>query len=310
MSWKIFAHGDSDGICSGAILKKALGGKVWFTNPVGLLGDLGDVRNQNVAITDIAITNAHKDKIVEEMKRISKNNKLIYVDHHPYPGDLDIPGEVHHETDKSSSEIAYFSMKDELPREFVKVTLYGAIGDYADNTEWALNEMERWDKRVIYFQSGMLSEALGEARGKYDLKRIWVNKFCNGKEPSEIDKLVELALREAKYDKELYYDIEEGVEEIGDVSYAVIDIGSLSKGAHFAMGITDNKVGVCGIEDKEDVDMSIRTRRETDINLNDAVSKAAENVGGVGGGHESAAGASVPKNKFENFVENLDKLIS
>ncbi len=45
------------------------------------------------------------------------------------------------------------------------------------------------------------------------------------------------------------------------------------------------------------------------LNLADAISKAAEKVGGVGGGHNVAAGATIPPEAKEEFLELMDALV-
>jgi len=48
---------------------------------------------------------------------------------------------------------------------------------------------------------------------------------------------------------------------------------------------------------------------ERRLNLAKAMSEAARSVGGVGGGHDVAAGATIPDGTEEDFLINLDKLI-
>jgi len=57
----ILTHGDSDGICSGAIAKSAYpGASVYFTNPVNLLDKLNEIRDvKTLIICDIAINERH-----------------------------------------------------------------------------------------------------------------------------------------------------------------------------------------------------------------------------------------------------------
>jgi len=72
---------------------------------------------------------------------------------------------------------------------------------------------------------------------------------------------------------------------------------------------------VFGFADAEDgvkISARISDNLAKSINLKDIVSKAAEYVGGVGGGHSRAAGATIPKGKeemFINAVENIVKIL-
>ncbi len=45
------------------------------------------------------------------------------------------------------------------------------------------------------------------------------------------------------------------------------------------------------------------------LNLSDAIRRAAESVGGVGGGHSIAAGATIDSGKEEQFIDRLDEFI-
>jgi len=309
MSWAIIVHGDTDGLCAGTLLARAFGGEVWFSRPVSLLHDLSNFDGKDVVIADIAVPYHERYTLAKELERIASRNRLIYIDHHPIPEGIEIPGEVIHDLNRSSSELAYSLVKDMIPREFVKIALYGAIADYSDETPWVVEELEHWDKRIIYFQSGMLSQGMGEAQHRYEFKRNLIKEFLRGREPSEIDELVRLALEESLHDKDLYNDIKRMVKVEKRVAYAIIERGSLSKGAHFALGMTNSTIGICGKIEGNKIDMSIRAEKHANLDLNRIIREITEKLGGSGGGHRSAAGASVPKDKFKKFVEMLNEKI-
>ena len=56
------------------------------------------------------------------------------------------------------------------------------------------------------------------------------------------------------------------------------------------------------------VKVSVRTKE--DINVGEIVSKVAKEVGGEGGGHRAAGGASIPKGKEEEFINHLIERIT
>ena len=70
-----------------------------------------------------------------------------------------------------------------------------------------------------------------------------------------------------------------------------------------------------GFVDTENNDVKASARATRDLvdqglNLSSAMRKAAEVVNGVGGGHDIAAGATIPKGKEEEFLDLLEKEIS
>ncbi|MEM1513844.1 MAG: DHH family phosphoesterase [Candidatus Thermoplasmatota archaeon] len=67
---------------------------------------------------------------------------------------------------------------------------------------------------------------------------------------------------------------------------------------------------VIAIAIDENADISARGNEkmvENGINLGKAFKRAAEKVGGIGGGHQIAAGAKIKKEKLMEFLEELDK---
>lgn len=69
---------------------------------------------------------------------------------------------------------------------------------------------------------------------------------------------------------------------------------------------------VISLSYNKDIDISARATQEmveNGINLGKAMREAAENVGGAGGGHPVAAGATIPKEKEEEFLKLLDEIL-
>jgi nanoRNase/pAp phosphatase (c-di-AMP/oligoRNAs hydrolase) len=56
------------------------------------------------------------------------------------------------------------------------------------------------------------------------------------------------------------------------------------------------------------VDLSIRGRKESKINLGIETSKLANELGGFGGGHMKASGARIPAIKLREFIQKLSNL--
>jgi len=77
---------------------------------------------------------------------------------------------------------------------------------------------------------------------------------------------------------------------------------------------TSNDVPIIGFADKDKGEVKASARGtqglvEKGLNLSAAMHNAAEEVQGVGGGHNIAAGATIPKGKEEEFLDLLEKEI-
>lgn len=316
MGTKIFAHGDSDGVCSASLIRARYPeAEIWITRPVGLLKDMKTCEDERVFICDIAICERDKRELFEEFKRIAAKGQLTYIDHHPLPLDTlagDVPcTKIVRDTKKSASELVYNFLKKELHSEMNRVALFGAIADYCDETEFIRNELNAYDKRTIYLESGLLSQGLGESKGDYAFKKKVVAELSRMAMPSRIDGLARKALEATKKEWRLYEYVQKSVSRVGELAI-VRDVPrgtSPKKAAKFAIGVTSCAVGMGSVVRGDKAEISLRKRDGFYLNLDRVLRTIAPRFGGSGGGHESAAGARIPKDKLEDFIKMLAKEI-
>ncbi|MGB9717735.1 MAG: DHHA1 domain-containing protein [Thermoproteota archaeon] len=311
MEWIILAHGDCDGVCSASIILSAKrSAKVVFTNPAELLSGLRLIEAGNIIITDIAITPAHADETVSELRRLSSTGEIVYLDHHPLPPGLglkDLPAKtVEARGEACASELAYVCFKEILDPEISRIAVYGAIGDYSDNTPGINEILKNWDKRELYLEAGILIAALeGVKKRDFVFKRSLVEYLSENRLPSADRNLVEIALRESERDEEMRRLVKSLVKTHGRVSYVLNVEWSLGKAATYARAYGNTIVGVAAEEQGENIDLSLRSVGLSDLHR--VASDVAGMLGGIGGGHANAAGARIPRGKLLEFVEMLDE---
>ncbi len=317
MAVKILAHGDADGICAAALARARLPeAEVWFTRPVTLLRDLNEVElGTAVVILDVAISESQKVQIFERMRELAKNDEVVYIDHHPLPPETlkrDIPAtQLVHSVAASTSELTFKLFRSELDPDLDRVAIWGAIADYIEETDFVREGLSKYDRRTIYLEAGLLSQALAEAAGDYHFKRDVVLKLARGVPPSEISEVVERAMKATRRDWEVWRYVKEHVKREGNLAIVHnLPSGSLGKAALYALGITGADVGICTRVNEAEVDMSLRRRVGIGLDLNVLLRHITARVGGSGGGHEGAAGATVPVERFDEFLDTLKKEIS
>lgn len=76
----------------------------------------------------------------------------------------------------------------------------------------------------------------------------------------------------------------------------------------------DRRKPILAFASSEDGRLKVSARGTQDLvraglNLAEAVSKAAEEVGGVGGGHNVAAGATIPPEAKDEFLKIIDCIV-
>lgn len=310
MAIKILAHGDTDGICAAALVKaRHPGAEVWFTRPVTLLRDLREATlGTELFILDVAISETHKRLIFDRMQELAQSGRITYIDHHPLPPETlkeDIPvTQLVHVVGTSTSALTFRLLQPMLSPDFDRVALWGSIADYTEGAEILKEGLSKYDHRTIYMEAGLLSQALGEAAGDYEFKREVVEHLAKGTPPSEIPEVVERAIKATKREWEIWRYVKRHVERKGNLALVKdLPSGSLGKAALYALGVTGADIGICTRRVDDEVDMSFRRRTEVKVDLNSVLRRLTSRIGGSGGGHDAAAGATVVAELFDEFIE-------
>lgn len=310
----ILAHGDSDGVCSASVVKAAVideynSIRVYFTHPVHLANDVKEFARGDLIILDVAIDEKSVASLTEFLKGFTGH--VTYVDHHPPPL-ATVPAEigfdeivVDYTSEASASELTFRRFGSRLSRDYDRVALYGAIADYADATEWVRNSLERWDKRDLFFESGILSHGLEGARKLYEFKREIVDHLARNLKPSAHDELVKRAIAHAKENEELYVWVKNNLIVEGYVAYVINPPGSLGIAATYALGISGARIGLAA-EAKDDL-MVMSVRSAGELDLNKALRELSHQIEGSGGGHKKAAGARIRSSDFKKFLMLLNQ---
>ncbi|WP_094228506.1 DHHA1 domain-containing protein [Methanolobus psychrotolerans] len=307
----ILTHGDSDGVCSGAIAKSAYpDSDVYFTSPMGILDELQLADGyENIIICDIAVDEGKCVDLFRRLEELAVNSVITYIDHHPLPEKCINADWMHNDLTVCSSELTYKVLEKRLDRDMRRVAIYGAIGDYYDNTPSVKEWLRDWDKRSLFFQAGTLIQALIYSGRNYDFKRKVLLPLSHDIIPTEIPNVLKYAKEGAILEENLRIHVKSEVKTLENLAYVVDPNGYMSKSAIYAASYGGKDVGLSAeYRHKRRVyDMSLRSRDTVDLNR--LLRRVAPQFGGSGGGHASAAGARIPKESFEAFLREFDKAI-
>lgn len=315
MKTMILTHADCDGMCAGAIAAARFPeAGVFFTKPVSLCDDLRALEAERIIILDIAINKAEQQKFIKTAGE--KGSRIMYFDHHPLSKEAKarLEGMLEffaHDDRASASELVYRHFQKELPQEMIWSALYGAIGDYSEDTDFVRKQIASWDKRTINFEVCAISLGTkNEQFSSFDAKRNIVRTLAAGKNPSDIEGLVESAADAVKREFELFKVVKKRAKTLGKIGYLADtpSFGFRGPAALFAATATGRPVGVCVYRREKYLDVTIRAR-EPNIPLNRLAEQASEFVSGSGGGHENAAGAKIPFGSLEKFLKKMNELM-
>jgi len=163
-----------------------------------------------------------------------------------------------------------------------------------------------WDKRSLYFQAGTLIQAILQKGKEYDFKRTLLEPLSKDVIPSNIPGLLELAREAAINEEKIRLFVKEHVKVMKNSAYIVNTNNSISKAAIYAASYGQRDVGIAAEyrERKGVYDLSIRSRGNVDLNR--ILRSVAPEFGGSGGGHPVAAGARIPEESLEVFLQAFD----
>jgi single-stranded-DNA-specific exonuclease len=307
----ILTHADSDGLCAGAVALAANpGSPLFFTNAVGVLADLEQAKGfDRVVVCDIAINIPTSARLKTMVDGLARDAEVIYIDHHPLPEGFEAEWLISDIT-SSASEMTYRYFRKDLPADMSRVALYGAIGDYRDNSESIHEMVQDWDKRSLYYQAGTLSQGIEIGRRDYEFKRWLVTQLSKNVQPSDIDILAKNAIIASRQENELRKRVARDVVSLRNVSYVMDQNACMSKAAIYARVYGHTPVGLSAeYRDHRDAyDFSLRAIGN--LNLNLILSSTTAKYGGSGGGHPLAAGGRVPAAKLKYFLQDLDEAVT
>ncbi len=310
----ILTHSDCDGICAGAIaLSRFPNADVFFTKPVSLLSDLKNADADRIVITDIAINRRDAEDIIRLMSK--KKSEILYFDHHPVADRikkrLKNVTSLYINENASASELIYKYFQREIPRERIWIAIYGAIGDYEENTEFIEERILNWDVRALYFEASTIVLGIKHKRFEsYDKKRMIVDILSKGGNPSDVPGLVLAAKKVVNEEFDVYEVVKKEAVKRGEVGY-VKDLsffGFRGPVALFASTVTDSRIGMSVYTRKNHLDITMRSR-DYSVPLNVLADDAADAIDGSGGGHVHAAGARIPLGKLDDFIAEINRLL-
>lgn len=311
MKITILTHSDCDGMCAGAVaLARYPHAEIFFTKPSSLAKDLDECVADKIIICDIAFNNRDKEEIKHVIKE--KPAQILYFDHHPLDNDIKSYLEKHltlyHNTEMSASEIIYKHFQKEIPDERVWIAIYGAIGDYCDNTQFVKDVEKDWDIRALYFEVSTLVLGIKTRHFEhYDKKRSIVRALSKGKNPSDVPGLVMSAKDAVNKEFELYEIVKNRAEKKSNIGIVrdLEGFGFRGPAALFAATVTNSVLGMSVYDRGNHIDITVRTRNYK-IDLNMLLSEAAAGLDGSGGGHPEAGGARIPIGRLDKFLEFIN----
>jgi oligoribonuclease NrnB/cAMP/cGMP phosphodiesterase (DHH superfamily) len=302
-------HGDDvDGLTSGAFLMRLFDATIIPANYDDLEDALRGVGHDvdHLFITDLNLREALLP-LIEDIKR---HASVTIIDHHPMEKSLGaalkkLGVEVVHDTRDCASTLVYDHFKDELGRDAARLAAYAAVSDMFEDGPVASRLMDGMDRKFVHHEALMLSAALGSDQSETFKRRI-LKELSRFAYPHRIKGVVEASVSQMEKIVRIKETVSVRAKRRGRLAVMECeDDSSTGEVANIVMDTLLVDVGMCWKDQGEMANISLRGERRLPEHLGDLALQISKKYGGFGGGHSRASGAKVPRDKLEDFIEDL-----
>ncbi len=313
---------DADGISSAALIKQAFGGETILTDYPGMMDDMEPLRTdeklKELYICDLGLNKKNESDFVEMLTQLRKRRiKISYIDHH----DLDkkiinqlkkIKVNVVHDTNECASVQVYNTYKKKLNDHAAFVAACAAITDYMEDRPLGSKLLQIFDRQFALISATVMTYNIVGHQKEPDYLLYLVDELSESKYPHEIPNSFEFAQLQVAKLASIISKVKENMKLKKNLGYMEITDSGASGAVNFVLGLSGKDVGVAY---KERVDygvyaVSVRGSKQCKIHLGRLINKITTDIGGSGGGHDKACGASIPKDKITKFINTLNSSLA
>jgi len=308
---------DVDGVTSAALVLAAKGGTFRLTDYDDVIKEMDAVPASATSLTicDLGTNASNFSEFVGRLAALAKRMPVTYIDHHYLTEEakeqiLDSGVDLRHDDRDCASMLTYMAYKASLPEGARLLALYGAVTDYMDASANASQMMETFDRQFVLLECTMLAFALAKNGRDYSYPEMLVKELALMKTPHSIDNVGQDALEQAEVVRLLAEDVKSKGTRLGRLAYMKTGESATGNVAKLLLGAFGVPVGVAYKEKAGGVaEFSLRSTSESKIHLGKEIGLIAQKHGGSGGGHEKAAGCSVPSSEVQGLLRDLESRV-
>jgi single-stranded DNA-specific DHH superfamily exonuclease len=297
---KIVTHRDTDGVCALAILLKFLDNREVDEEHEFMEAYIDKLsKEKQMIFLDLSLDNVSK----------FITSKTLVIDHHPYSNKINNvafynPREIDPNAYIPAAYLVYEIISEiEDIKNLKWIAAVGVVGDRGDlNSDICKNFIKEFNRDNLELASRYIfsAELVDHNKGLENVLQI----LRNSRNLEEF--LQNSYLRECyeKAQKEIIAS-KKKIEKEDNIIFVELDTKLNIKSIIASQFLEKYENIVVVVYYLRENYYYISARTNIDINLGEAFKKAASSVGGVGGGHEKAAGARIDKDKIDVFKEEL-----
>lgn len=305
---------DLDGVGAAALVKRATNASCLLVNRTDLWKALEDVSTDDALdslyVCDFGISKADYDRFVETSSLICERASMTYIDHHMVDkallDRLEKAGVVvEHSMAECSTVLAYKAFQGVLPREASFVAACAAVTDYKDDGPLGSQLIKHHDRLFVMFEATTALHHIDAIQDSDTDLALMVEHLAKMGYPHQIPGAMTNAGLQADVLVARISRIGENHTKMRHLAYVEVESN--------ASGIVNSLLGMSG----KGVAVAYRTAMDgwhavsvrgyaDRIHLGVLVDSLASGMGGRGGGHKHACGASIPPGWMREFLTRLD----
>jgi len=312
---------DADGISSAALIKQAFGGETILVDYPGMMDSMEPLRTdkklKELYICDVGLNKKNESDFVELLTQLRKRSvKVAYIDHH----DLDkkiikqlekIKVKVVHDTNECASVQVYNTFKNKLKDHAAFIAACAAITDYMEDRPLGSKLLQIFDRQFALISATVMTYNIVGHQKEPDYLLYLVDELSESKYPHEIPNSYEFAQLQVDKLAQIFSKVKKNMKMKKNLGYMEITDSGASGAVNFVLGLSGKDVGIAY---KERVDygvyaVSVRGSKQCKVHLGKLVNKITAEIGGSGGGHDKACGASIPKAKISKFINAINSAL-
>lgn len=317
---------DVDGIISAALINAAFNTTaiilVDYPNLISSLVRLSAAdflpKFDEIFVSDLGLSKKNEGQFMDIAgKMISNGTRVVYIDHHYLDVETmlslkNLGVSLIHSVEECTSVQIYNTFKRKLEPHAAFFAAAGSLTDYMENKPIASSIISRFDRQFLMLESTALSYMISAKQNDDEFLVELVKFLSTMKYPHDVDGGFSIAERYAQEVSDAVRNIESSIIRTDHIAYAQSSSTvSTSTIVNFVLGISERPVAMV-YKLKDEIDSYIISIRGGDcckVHLGRVVNQISAELDGSGGGHEKACGAEIPREKFNQFINMLDRLV-
>lgn len=318
---------DLDGVGAAAIIKQAYGGSTVLVNYSDMLQSIGYVSASEpglgrLFVCDLGLDAGLQDDFVRLMDDLQKRRvSVTYVDHHAAEPDVleKLSGmgvRVMHDVRDCASVLLYEAFKSDMTEHARFTAACAAVSDHMEDGPAGGRLFRTYDRNWILTCAMVMNYYVADNQKDTEGLMQLVNGLANANYPHQMPGVFEAARDQTAAFPDMIETVGRELKKRKNLACFDATGTSIRRSVNTVLGLSGMDVALTykgwfeydldGDVEGGNYNVSVRGTDGCAVHLGELVGAVASGVGGSGGGHAKACGATIPMSEINRFIDMLD----